>query len=136
MAPWTPLSIGFPRQECWSGLPFPTLEDLPDPGIEPMSLVAPALAGGFFTTGLPGKPKLNHVVLRLVTQSCLTLCDPIACSPQGSSVHRNSPGKNTGEACHSLLQGIFPTQGSEPALLHCRWILYHLSHQRTHGKHV
>ena len=81
----------------------------------------------------PGKPKLNHVVLGLVTQSCLTLCDPIDCSPQGSSVHRNSPGKNTGEACHSILQGIFPNQGSEPALLHCRWILYHLSHQRTHG---
>ena len=41
----------------------------------------------------------------------------------------DSPGKNTGVGCHALLQGIFPTQGSNPALLHCRWILYHLSHQ-------
>ena len=133
MTPWTPLSMGLPRQECWSGLPFPTPEDLPDSGNEPRPLMAPALAEGFFTTGSPGKHKLNHVVLRLVTQSCLTPCDPTNCSPQGSSVHRNSPGKNTGGACHSLLQGIFPTQGSAPALLHCRWIYYHLSHQGTHG---
>ena len=45
-----PLSMGFSRQEYWSELPFPILGDLPDPGIEPMSLVSPALAGGFFTT--------------------------------------------------------------------------------------
>ena len=37
------------------------------------------------------------------------------------SVHRDSPGKNTGVGCHALLQGIFPTQGSNPGLLHCRW---------------
>ena len=49
-----PLSVGFSRQEDWSGLPFPTPEDLPDPGIEPTSLVSPALAGGFFTTMPPG----------------------------------------------------------------------------------
>ena len=41
----------------------------------------------------------------------------------------DSPGKNTGVGCHALLQGIFPTQGSIPGLLHCRWILHHLSHQ-------
>ena len=41
----------------------------------------------------------------------------------------DSPGKNTGVGCHALLQGIFPTQGSNPSLPHCRWILYHLSHQ-------
>ena len=41
----------------------------------------------------------------------------------------NSPGKNTGVGCHSVLQGIFPTQGSNPGLPHCRRILYHLSHQ-------
>ena len=45
-----PLSIGFSRQEFWSGLPFPSPEDLPDPGIEPASLMSPALADGFFTT--------------------------------------------------------------------------------------
>ena len=47
-----PLSMGFPRQEYWSGLPFPSPGDLPDPGIEPESLVSPALAGGFFTTSI------------------------------------------------------------------------------------
>ena len=65
----------------------------------------------------------------LVTQSCPTLCDLINCSPPGSSVHGDSPGKNPGVGCHALLQGIFPTQGSNPGLPHCRWILYHLSHQ-------
>ena len=44
-------------------------------------------------------------------------------------VHGDSPGKNTGVGSHFLLQGIFPTQGSSPGLLHCRWSLYHLSHQ-------
>ena len=50
----SPLSIGFPRQEYWSGLPFPSPGDLPNPGIEPTS---PALAGRLFTTELPGKPQ-------------------------------------------------------------------------------
>ena len=45
-----PLSMGFSRQEYWSELPFPTLVDLPNPGIEPMSLVSPVLAVTFFTT--------------------------------------------------------------------------------------
>ena len=51
-----PLSIGFPRQEYWTGLPFPSPGDLPNPRIEPASLVSPALAGIFFTTQSPGKP--------------------------------------------------------------------------------
>ena len=46
-----PLSMGFPRQEYWSGLPCPPPRDLPNPGIEPMSFMSPALAGWFFTTG-------------------------------------------------------------------------------------
>ena len=55
VAPWAvthqaPLSMGFSRQEYWSGLPFPSPGDLPDPGIEPGSLTFPALAGKFFTT--------------------------------------------------------------------------------------
>ena len=50
------LSKGFSRQEYWSELPCPPPEDLPDPGIEPMSLMSPALAGVFFTTSTPGKP--------------------------------------------------------------------------------
>ena len=51
--------------------------------------------------------------------------------PPGSSVHENSPGKNTGVGCHTLLQGIFLTQGLNPGLLHCRQILYCLRHQRS-----
>ena len=51
-------------------------------------------------------------------QLCLTFCDPMDCSPPGSSVNGDSPGKNTGVGCHSLLQGIFPTQGSKLRLLH------------------
>ena len=63
-------------------------------------------------------------VLCLVAQSCPTLCNPINCSLQNSSVHRDSSGKNTGVSCHALLQGIFPTQGSNPGLPHYRRILY------------
>ena len=51
-----PLSMGFPKQEYWSGLPFPSPGDLPNPGIKPMSPVAPALAGRFFTTEPPRSP--------------------------------------------------------------------------------
>ena len=52
------------------------------------------------------------------TQSCLILCDP-----------NGIPGRNTGVGSLSFLQGIFPTQGSNPGLLHCRQIIYQLSHQ-------
>ena len=68
-------------------------------------------------------------VLCLVTQACPTTCDPMDCSPPGSSVHGDSPGKNTGVGCHALLQGIFPTQGLNPDLLHCWKIIYCLNHQ-------
>ena len=68
-------------------------------------------------------------VLCLVAQSCPTLCDPMDCSLPGSSVHGDSPGKNAGVGCHALLQGLFPTQGLNPGLPHCRWILYQLSHK-------
>ena len=68
-------------------------------------------------------------MLCLVARSRLTLCDPMDCSPPGSCVLGNSPGKTTGVGCHALLWGIIPTQGSNLGLLHCRWILYHMSHQ-------
>ena len=62
VAPWTVahqalVFMGFSRKEYWSGLPFPSLGDLPNPGIEPTSPVSPALAGKFFTAEPPGKPK-------------------------------------------------------------------------------
>ena len=74
-------------------------------------------------------PTLIQYVLCLVAPSCLTLGDPVDCSPPGSSVHGDSPGKNTAVGCHALFQGIFPAQISNPGLPHCRWILHCLSHQ-------
>ena len=63
-------------------------------------------------------PRLLQVVLvRLVVQLCL--CNPMDYSPPGSSVHWDTPGKNTAVGCHALLQGIFPTQGLNPGLPHC-----------------
>ena len=67
--------MGFSRQEYWSGLPFLSPGDLPNLGIEFMSLMSPALAGGFFTTAAAKS-----------LQSCLTLCDPIDGSPPGPPV--------------------------------------------------
>ena len=62
VTPWTaahqaPLSMGFSRQEYWSGLPGPPPGDLPDPGIKPTSLVSPVLAGRFFTTSTTWEAK-------------------------------------------------------------------------------
>ena len=68
--------------------------------------------------GNPDRLTLEFI-LCLVAQSCLTL---LLCP-------WNSPGRNTGVGCHALFHGIFPTQGSNPGIPHCRWILYHLSHQ-------
>ena len=80
VTPWivahqAPLSMGFPRQEYWSELPFPSPRDLPNPGIKPGS---PALAGGFFTTELPGNPLLSvDIILRaLRVLSCSFLLFP------------------------------------------------------------
>ena len=71
---------------------------------------------------------LKKSVKVLVAQLCLTLCDPMDCSPQAPHPW-DSLGKNTEVGSHALLQGIFLTQGSNLGLLHCRQILYHLSHQ-------
>ena len=72
-APWTtacqtPQSVEFPRQEYWSGLPFLSPGDLPDPGIEPASPASPALAGGFLTTepSIQNRNKLTDIENRLV----------------------------------------------------------------------
>ena len=119
--PWTVacqafLSVGFPRKEYWSGLPFPFPGDLPNPGIKPRSL---ALQADSF---LP-----SHQ------------CESVSCSvvPDSLQPHglqsarllcpRVSQGKNTGMGCHFLLQGIFLTQGWKLPLLYllpCRQILY------------
>ena len=83
----------------------------------------------FFPTILSSSFSMCCAVLCLVAQSCPTLCDPVDYSVPVFSVHGHSPGKNTGMGFNALLQGIFPTQGSNPGLPHCRAILPHLSHQ-------
>jgi len=80
----------FSRPEYWSGQPFASGGDLPNPGIEPRS---PTMQADFLPSEPPGKTK------------------------------------NTGMVSLSLLQQIFPTQESNRGLLHCKWILYQLSHQ-------
>ena len=79
--PWTithqaPLFMGFSRQEYWIELPCPPPGDLPDPGIEPMSLASPALAGGFFTTSANWEVRSNNGGGGLVAKLCPTLCVP------------------------------------------------------------
>ena len=92
-----PLSMGFSRREYWSKLPFPPPEDLPNPGIEPSSLMSPVLAGRFFITSTtweaPSWNRLHSKTRRAIAtatakslQSCLALCDPIDGSPPGSAV--------------------------------------------------
>ena len=73
--------------------------------------------------------KVHVQVTVLVAQSCLTLSDPMDCSPPDSSCPWDSPGKSTGVGCRFLLQGIFLTQRSNRGLLHSRRILYRLSPQ-------
>jgi len=72
------LSMGFSRQEYWSGLSCLPPEYLPNPGIKPVSLMSPELAGGFFTTVAAAAAKS--------LQSCPTLCNPIDSSPLGFTV--------------------------------------------------
>ena len=93
----------FPRQEYWSGLPLLSSGDLPDPGIEPRS---PALQEDSLLSEPPG---IIYYILLLYPW--------------------NYPGKNTGVGSLFPLQGIFPIQGLNPGLLHCRQILYYLSQQ-------
>ena len=83
--PWTvacqaPLSLEFSRQEYCSGLPLPPPGDLSDLVIKPTSSVSPSLQVDSSPTEPSGNPQI-------ITQSCLTLCDPMDCSPQGSSIH-------------------------------------------------
>ena len=67
---------------------------------------------------------MNSMKVKMnVSQSCMTLCDPMDCSSW------NSPGQNTGVGNLSFLQGIFPTQGLNSGLPHCRQILHQLSHK-------
>ena len=70
----------------------------------------------------------------ILPQLTLTLCDPMDCSLPDFTIHGIFPGRSAGVGCHFLLQGIFPTQGLNPGLPHCRQMCYHLSHQGSHYK--
>ena len=70
-----------------------------------------------------------HEKAKLVTYSCPTLCDCMDCSPPWFPVHEILQARILESGSYSLLQGIFLTHGSNPGLLHCRQILYHLNHQ-------
>ena len=73
---------------------------------------------------LPHSPVVTQGGIMLIVQSCPTLCNPTDCRPARLLCPWASPGKNTGLRRHFLLQGIFPTQRSNPGLLHCRQIPY------------
>ena len=149
----------FPRQEYWMGLPFPSPRDLFNPGIEPtppalanvfltteplgkplgkktvvlkniLSTLRRSTSSTYAALSVLDSEHPNtSPVLRLVTQLCLTLCNPMDYSLLGSPVHGDSPGRNSEVVCHALPQGIFLTQGLKPGLPHCKQILCHLSHQ-------
>ena len=78
--------MGFPRQQYWSGLPFPSPEDLPNPGTETVST---ALAGRIVTIEPPGNTKYTFSPVQFISvdQSCLTLCNPMNHSTTGLPVH-------------------------------------------------
>ena len=93
------------------------------PSSRPSSSASIYLAPLTLITDAVWQTQINHQCV------CAELLrDSMGCSPPGSSVHRDSPGKNTRVACRALLQGIFPPQGSNPGLPHYRQILYPLSH--------
>ena len=110
-----PLSLGFSRQEHWSGLPFPSpMRESEVPQLcptlsDPMDCSLPVLEWG----AIAFSETMHTPLLCVCAQSCPTLCDSMDCNPPDSF-----PGKNTGVGCHSLLQGIFPTQGWSLGLLH------------------
>ena len=81
------LSMGFSRQKYRRGLPISPLGDPPDPGIEPLSLAFPTQASGFFTTSASWEAHVKSSQVKLLAQSCLTLCNPMDGSPPGSSIH-------------------------------------------------
>ena len=126
-----PLSMGFFRQKYWSGLPCP-----PSPRssqtTDPNSLRSPALAGGFFTTSATWET-LYCIIKYMCKKKKKRKSRSFVYGSHGLWPARllcpwDSPGKNTGVGCQFLPQGIFPTQGSNLGLLHCRQILYRLSH--------
>ena len=129
VTPWTvalqaPLSMGVSKQEYWSGLPRPSPGDISDP-----HLLSPALAGRENSW----EAQISCIIWWYLTYESESESHSVV--PDSLPLHGlyrpwNSSGQNTWVGILSLLQEIFPAQGSNPGLLHCRWILYQLSHKR------
>ena len=119
-----PLSMGFSKQEYWSGLPCPPPGDPPSAGFKPVSLTAPALAGGvgggrcIFTAKATWEAHFYvSVQFSSVAQSCLTLCDPMNRSTPGLPVHHQLP-EFTQTHVHRVrdaIQPSHPLSSSSPA---------------------
>ena len=109
------MSLEFPRQEYWSGLPCPPPEDRPDSGIEPVSLTFPALAGGFFTTSTTWRVHYIGGQLSLFVVQSLSvaqLSDPMSCREPGFPV------------LHDILE-LAQTRGLESVMPSSHLILCH-----------
>ena len=108
--------MGVSRQEYWSGLPFPSAGDLPNPGIEPASLMSPALAGRFFATSATKNIYNNaYCFCCSVAQLCPTLCNPMDYSTQGFPVFTVSQNLLKVMSCESVMTSNY--------LLLCRPLL-------------
>ena len=143
MTPWTvahqaPLSMGFSKQQYWSGLPFLPPGEHPHSVIEHVFPVSPTLAGRFFFFFfLPLSHQRRPFSLGYMVNTYTYIyggssvisnsLQPIANSPPGFSPW-DFLVKNTCVGYYFFLQRVFPTQGSNPGLLHFRWILYRLRH--------
>ena len=134
---WHPLTILLKTQLLHTDTPLPP----PPPNhldLIPFPLFTSLLVSQEFTVFICLSEDMPLSSLRVlytsiyssVLLSCVRLfAPPWTCSPPGSSIHGDSPAKNTGVGCCSLLQRIFPTHGLNPGLQHCGLILSHLSHQ-------
>ena len=114
VTPWTvarqaPQSMGFPRPEYWSRLPFAPPGDLPNPRIQPTS---PALAGGFFTTESPGKPLKKYIYLKILFSPHIPQCSYFTAKEMGvqktcGQNHGVSSLPNSGQVLFCISGGIF-----------------------------
>ena len=132
--PWTvahqaPLSMEVSRQECWSGLPFPSPGDFPDSEIEVISLASPALAGGFFTTEPPGKSTYTCNSLLFVYMFIYIYMLPWWLSSKGSACRAGdvgsaisgsgrSPGERNGNPLQYSCLGNPMDRGAWQATVH------------------
>ena len=122
--------MGILQQGSWSGLLYPPPGDLPTPGIK--SRFPAFQADSLLSEPLGQEEDLKYVyvkILFLLVPRWKSFSPVQLFVTHGLYSPWTSPGQNTGVGILALLQGIFPTQASNPGLLHCRQILYQLSHK-------